>query len=472
MNLLALTLATGVSLAAVAAPTDDAAWIEDQRQKWNIPGVTVALVRLGEPAKLYASGFCDIEAKRACVPESVFHIASITKFFTGLLAAELAEEGLLNVDEPLSKRWPEFRLSDSRWKEVTLRDVLAQRAGLGWVDWPYIWDQTLTRETYIDRLVHVPMATGFREKYSYANANFIVAGSYLERVTGTRWEDLLLTRLVLPLNMRKTGFQMPSKESAGYGVDRAGRDVRMPPTTTQAIGPAGSIVSSAKDFAALIEMVLANGRHQGKQVLHASAVALATSPATRNSGFGIQLGTWRNRAIHEHAGGYPGYSAYFALLPTEKVGVVVLSNRNSTSFPEAMAIGLLERVLGLSQDEAAQQRYAKRNAQKAPRASVASDDQLPADKKYEGQYCNPAWGAFDVMRQQEKYRIRFGTHEFPLEQFKKGELQFAAMPGSDILRLTFIEDAEGKIFGFLLKDVDNPAVQVFEKRRCGSAVAR
>ena len=76
------------------------------------------------------------------------------------------------------------------------------------------------------------------------------------------------------------------------------------------------------------------------------------------------------------------------------------------------------------------------------------------------------------MRQQEKYRIRFGTHEFPLEQFKKGELQFAAMLGSDILRLTFIEDAEGKIFGFLLKDVDNPAAQIFEKRKCGTAAAR
>lgn len=251
MNFLALTFAISVSLTAVAAPTDDAAWIEEQWQNWNVPGVSVALARLGEPAKLYASGFCDIEAKRACVPESVFHIASITKFFTGLLAAELAEEGLLNVDEPLRKRWPEFRLAHSRWKEVTLRDVLGHQAGLGCVDWPFLWDQTLSRETHINRLVHVPMATDFREKYSYANANFIVAGSYLERVTGKRWGDLLLTRLVSPLNMRKAGFQMPSEESAGYGVDRAGRDVRMPPTTTQAIGPAGSIVSAAKDFAAL-----------------------------------------------------------------------------------------------------------------------------------------------------------------------------------------------------------------------------
>lgn len=72
-----------------------------------------------------------------CAPDSIFQIASMTKFFTGLLAAELAEEGLLNVDEPLSKRWPEFRLSNSRWTEVTLRNLLGQRAGLGSVDWPY-----------------------------------------------------------------------------------------------------------------------------------------------------------------------------------------------------------------------------------------------------------------------------------------------------------------------------------------------
>ena len=146
-----------------------------------------------------------------CAPDSIFQIASMTKFFTGLLAAELAEEGLLNVDEPLSKRWPEFRLSDSRWTEVTLRNLLGQRAGLGSVDWPYYWDPSLSRETYVARLTGVPMATGFREKFSYANSNFIVAGSYLERVTGKTWEDLVLTRLAAPLNMRKTGFQTISR---------------------------------------------------------------------------------------------------------------------------------------------------------------------------------------------------------------------------------------------------------------------
>ena len=471
----ALLGAISLATATVACADDDGEWIDAQLRKWQVPGVAIAIVRPGQAPMLLARGLCDIEKQVPCTADSPFSMGSTTKFVTGLLAATLAAEKKLSLDEPLINRWPEFRLSDPRWTEITLKDLLSQQSGLGSVDWPYFWDDTLTRQDYVARAAFFPMAKPFRSGWRYANANFVIAGAYLERVSGQSWEALVRERLLLPLRMTHSGFDSPAGKTAGYVRDGNGAFVRVPHINTPAIGPAGSLVSTARDFSSLLQTVLDSGKWQGQQVLPASAVSAAIAPVIGLSydrrsygppggyGLGVFLASYRNSTILQHSGGYGGYSTHFALLPQQKIGVVVLANRTRSEFPHALALGLIDRVLGMSGDEPLA-RWLEPATRKAPITAAASAPgptrPLPA---YAGKFRNPAWGVFEVYRAQGKLNIRYGPFEAPLDHYRYDNFSFESAPGWERLRLRFEADAEGNIGGFSMDDEENAQLQKFER---------
>ena len=467
----------GISLAVatVACADNDGDWIDAQLRKWQVPGVAIAIVRPGQAPVLLGRGFCDIDKQVPCTADSPFSMGSTTKFVTGLVAATLAAEKKLSLDEPLINRWPEFRLSDPRWIEINLKDVLSQRSGLGSVDWPYFWDETLTRQHYVGRVAFVPMAKPFRSGWRYANANFVIAGAYLERVSGQSWEALVRERLLLPLAMTHSGFEAPVGKTAGYVLDGNGAFARVPHLNTPAIGPAGSLVSTARDFSSLLQAVLDNGQWQGRQVLPASAVSTAIAPVIGTSydrrsyeapggyGLGVFLASYRNSTIVQHSGGYGGYSTHFALLPQRKIGVVVLANRTRSEFPHALALGLIDRALGMSGDEPLT-RWFEPATRKAPiKAAAPALDPTRPLPLYAGKFRNAAWGVFEIYLAQGKLNIRYGSFEAPLDHYRYDNFSFESAPGWERLRLRFEADAEGNVGGFSMDDEENAPMQKFER---------
>ena len=471
----ALLGAISLAAATVACAENDGEWIDAHLRKWQVPGVAIAVVRTGQAPLLLARGLCDIEKQVPCTTDSPFSMGSTTKFVTGLLAATLATEKKLSLDEPLITRWPEFRLSDPRWAEITLKDLLSQRSGLSSVDWPYFWDDTLTRQDYVARVAFVPMAKPFRSGWRYANANFVIAGVYLERVSGQSWESLVRERLLLPLRMTHSGFDSPAGKTTGYIRDGNGAFVRVPHINTPAIGPAGSLVSTARDFSTLLHVVLDNGKWRGQQVLPSSAVSAAIAPVIGLSydrrsygppggyGLGAFLATYRNATIVQHSGGYGGYSTHFALLPQQKIGVVVLANRTQSEFPHALSLGLIDRALGMSGDEPLA-RWLEPTTGKSLIAATGSVPEptrpLPA---YVGKFRNPAWGVFEVCLAQGKLNIRYGPFEALLDHNRDNDFSFESAPGWERLRLGFEADAQGNIRGFSLDDGSIAQLQKFER---------
>lgn len=453
-------------------------WVERQRQAWNIPGVVVVVARQNSEPIMYASGLCDIERNIPCTTKSSFHIASVSKFFTGLLAATLSVEKKIKLDEPLIEAWPEFRLSDTRWVDMTLRDLLSGRSGLGSVDWPYFWDEQLGRKDYLGRLRTLPMARPFRSNWAYANANFVAAGAYLERVTGKSWENLTGERLFAPLEMRNSGFQMPQAGTRGYGLDENGKNVPMARTMTQAIGPAGTIVSNAEDLSHFLTMLVNDGKWAGKQTLPAAALAAASAPTATGMGYdrryygapgayglGLFLASYRGHFIANHSGGYPGYMAHFAWLPHEKISVVVLANRNATQFAEAMTLGLLDRALGEDSEPMMSKFLAEETSSAAaPSANSGAPITRPLDS-YVGSYSSAAWGSFGIKGQGDQLQIHFGSFSSPLTHLNYDSFDFPAALNSERIRIRFDADFDGNIDGFWLEDEQNPAPQRFNKMK-------
>lgn len=471
---LLVSVAFASAITGAATTNDDGDWLEAQMHKWQVPGVTVAVVRSGQAPVLLARGLCDIEKQLPCTPDSPFQMGSTTKFVTGLLAATLAAETKLSLDEPLVKRWPEFRLSDPRWTDVTLTDLLSQRSGLGSVDWPYFWDNSLTRQDYVARAAFFPMAKPFRSGWKYANANFVIAGTYLERVSGKTWEALVHDRLLTPLQMNNSGFYSPAGKTAGYILDAHGQFVRAPFITTSAIGPAGSLVTTARDYATFLQMVLDGGKWQGRQVLPAAAIGAATAAVIGLSydrrsygppggyGLGVFLASYRNSTIVHHSGGYGGYSAHFAFLPQQKIGVAVFANRAQSEFPHALSLGLIDRAMGLSGDEPLA-RWLETTGKASTTVVVSAPAPTRPLPEYVGKFRNPAWGGFEIYLAQGRLRIRYGPFEAPLEHDRHDNFSFESARGWERLQLRFEVNVDGGIGGFSMDDRDNVPLQKFAR---------
>jgi CubicO group peptidase (beta-lactamase class C family) len=107
------------------------AFIEEVQQRWEVPGVTVAVVRRDGPVHVRAYGVRSVATAIPADIDTAFAIGSCSKAFTSGLAAALADAGMLGWDDPIRKYLPSFQLYDP-WisDRVTFRDALANRTGL------------------------------------------------------------------------------------------------------------------------------------------------------------------------------------------------------------------------------------------------------------------------------------------------------------------------------------------------------
>lgn len=459
-----LVLAVRVSHAEVVA---DTAWIEAARAKYDIPGVAIAVVERDKPVQFHAAGLCDVERAVRCTEHQRFPIGSVTKSITGLIAAVLASESKVDLDVPAVRYWPQLRLSDDRTRALTLRDLLIQQSGLGSVDWPYFWDASLTRDDYLARLAAVPPARPFRAGFSYANANFVLAGKILEAATGSTWESLVMQRLLRPLGMSSSGFDGTGKIAAGFAPTPDGRLIAVPFVSPPAIGPAGALVTTAADFSRLIAMLIGEGSVGGRQILPAEAInaALSTGGSRKKGGYGLGIGFthFRDELVFHHLGSMAGHSAAMLILPG-RWGVVVLTNRTASTFPEGLAFALLDRYMGQTGDETLKRFGGPLPAAAAAPAGAVIDTPKPV-ADLTGTYGHAAWGEFTVEASGSQLHIRFGTFAAAMDREGGESYSFLAAPGWERIRITFQRDVGGRVTGFSMADGSNEALQFFARTK-------
>jgi len=443
----------------------ESVWLDHARVRYGIPGLVIAVVQRGEPVQYLTSGYCDIARARGCTPSNPFPVGSITKSLTGLLAAHLAAKGTLDLDRAIRIIDPTIRLPDDRAQSITLRDLLDQRSGLGSVDWPFYWNPELPRKQYLARLPAVPPLRAFRSGFAYANANFVIAGKVIESASGSSWESLMRKELLLPLGMNESGFGSPGERTIGYGPPVGDIFTRFPDSYPVALRPAGGLVTTARDFARLLTMLVQGGEHDGRTILSKQAldIAFAADPARRGGyTFGIVFTRFRGQRVYHHTGAMAGFSSAYALVPG-KWATVILSNRTGTMFPEGLAFAMLDRHLGGEGDEAL---ASFGGPVQQPASTCVPGKLAPVTVQHPdpvGVFRHPAWGAFIVSATPSGHRIQIGAFSAPLTLEKPGSYCFAAAPGWESLRITSVLDATGRVNRWDLNDAMHPTLQRFTR---------
>jgi CubicO group peptidase (beta-lactamase class C family) len=292
-------------------------------------------------------------AARGAAADAIVELGSITKVVTALALADMAEEGLVGLDDPLSAHLPGAAAIPRRGeRELTLADLASHTSGLPRVPRDLLWRGLLRerRDPYAwitpDRLEASlararPRAPGGRARYS--NLGAALLGAALARRAGASYEGLVRGRVLAPLGMDETWVDLPEalRPRLAQGHSRRGRPV--PRWNMASFAGAGALVGSAAD---LLQLAAAVARPPDSRL--GRAIALSLAPRAR-AGPGVRVGLgWmvsRRRGGPPavwHNGGTGGFRTIVAIVP--QVGTAAVALATSARSTDALAMWLLERL--------------------------------------------------------------------------------------------------------------------------------
>lgn len=224
-----------------------------------------------------ARGVRRIGTRDAVGPDDRWHLGSNTKAMTAALYARLVEQGRAEWDAPLQDLFDGVAV-DPAWAGTTIRDLMRHRAGVKDADALgavfFMTARADPRSLPEQRLAVTERVlgaapTGPRGAFEYANANYMLAGAAIERITGRSWEEVLQAELFGPLGLDSAGFGAPKTSSAGgpnawghrgAGAARAAVDPNNAGADNPAaLGPAGTVHMSLADYGRWLRLFLTEG---------------------------------------------------------------------------------------------------------------------------------------------------------------------------------------------------------------------
>jgi CubicO group peptidase (beta-lactamase class C family) len=367
----ATLIGLGCAGAQVQIPPDIDATVERARTVFEVPGMAVAIVKDGRIALARGFGVRRIGGSEPVDAQTLFGIASNTKAFTATALALLVEDGQIQWDAPVIDYLPWFRLSDPYvTSEITVRDLLVHRSGLGLGAGDLLWwpPTTYDRKQITHRLRFIPLQTSFRSTYAYDNVLYTAAGEVIEAVSGQTWEEFVSSRILAKVGMNNSNvLHSAAAEGTNVAAPHAPVDGKVQvvkPFTSDITNPAGGINTGAADIARWLIVQLDSGRvADGSRLfspqttkelwsmvtpIPVSAPAPELSPA-KSSFMGYALGffvqDYRGKKIIRHTGSLPGYVSKVTMIPEIKLGVAVLTNQESREAYEAVTNHILDFYL-------------------------------------------------------------------------------------------------------------------------------
>lgn len=453
-------------------------YVNKAMRDWEVPGVAIAVVKGDEVVLAKGYGVRKVGEPATVDERTLFAIGSSSKAFTAACVAMLADEGKLKWDEPATKHLPGFELYDSYvTREMTVRDLLSHRSGLERGD--FLWYGTnYDRDEILRRARFIKPTWSFRSTFGYQNLMYLAAGQLVAKVSGKSWDDFIRERFFAPLGMTASSTSI----GALRGVDNVAQPhvevddkvVSVPYRLIDNIGPAGSINSNAADMAQWVRLQLGQGTYQDKRLISSGAVKETHTSQTvmryeppystfypeahfLNYGLGWFLSDYKGRKLVEHGGAIDGMRAQVALIPEEKLGLVVLTNRGGTVLPVALMYRTLDAYLGVrpARDWSAEllkttkaartQAEAARKKAEAERVKDTKPTHAPED--YAGTYKNDLYGEVKVTQGDGKLNLQLGpAFVSDLEHWHYDTFQAKFRnAGVTTANVTFALDARGKV---------------------------
>jgi CubicO group peptidase (beta-lactamase class C family) len=357
-------------------------YLQQQVDSNRIAGAVGLVLRDGKVVYERAVGWADKDGNRRMKPDAMFRIASQTKALTSIAIMMLVEEGKIALNNPVSRFIPAYARTTvmvngqmvPASRQITIRDLLTHTAGIsygtdsavaslyrekglgpaagpGW----YTADKDEPICTTMERLATLPFVSQPGEAWVYGY-NTDILGCIVEVASGTPLDEFLRTRITGPLGMTDTHFFVPPAKRdrlvTVYASDTSNHIVRAPDGARgqghyvdgprRSFAGGAGVVSTARDYARLMQMMLNGGELDGVRILSPFTVAVMTSNQTRtlydangSQGFGLGFSTLErlgadNTLFSVGSYGWGGaYGSTYRVDPKQRVVVVFMVNQLS-----------------------------------------------------------------------------------------------------------------------------------------------
>jgi CubicO group peptidase (beta-lactamase class C family) len=406
--------------------------------KTTSPGCTVGVYQDDRILYQRAYGMANLDHDVALKPDSVFHVASVSKQFTAAAILLLAQDGKLSLDDEVRKYIPE--LPDFGHK-ITIRHLGNHTSGirdqwslLGLAGWRYSRDLITDDDALevLSRQQDLNFTPG--ERHLYSNSGFTLMAIIVSRVSGKSFRDFTTERIFKPLGMVNTHFRDNFAEivkNQAYGYAPSRDTFRLSVTNFDTAG-ATSLLTTVGDMAKWFR------NFDDPTVGGTTLIAGLLERGVLNNGkpidyaFGISHGTYRGLPVVSHGGSDAGYRSAFVRFPNQRFGVATLCNISNVN-PTDLSYRVADIFLG---DKL---KPAQSNATEALPEVPMTAEQLA---RYAGYYWNRTdfIGRRITMDNGSLYTAGGGDR---LRLKPVGERRFELATPGGRMPLTFEEDARG-----------------------------
>lgn len=332
--------------------------IEETLKKSNIPGGLIAVFQNGKILHMKPFGLANVELDVPVSDNSVFEIGSISKQFATATVMLLAEEGKLNVDDPISKY---INALPGEWAAVTIKQLMLHQSGIP--DYEEIRSYDVYRYRLIpDEVIKIghsrpmdfPPGTG----YYYSNTGYYLLSMIIQQVEAMPLRDVMQTRIFTPLGMSQTRFADPAAiikhRVAGYWENKVGDLINRNPTEYSSTLAAGGLLTSAADMAKW------DAALNGDDFLSAASKAEMWQSGTlpdgseTHYGYGWSLSPYKDTyKTRSHSGQVGGFISMYMRLPDQGISTMLFINRYRARGVREMNNKLVDTFLHIEETDQA-----------------------------------------------------------------------------------------------------------------------
>jgi len=323
--------------------------VEKAMTDFPTPGFELCIVKDGDVVYSKGFGLADVAENRPATPQSLDLQGSISKSMTAVAIMHLAEQGLIDLDAPVTDYLPYFTMADDRYPAITVRMLLSHRSGMP--DSPAKWTEPLDPamnplEQAVRDLAEIELFFKPGEGWSYSSYGYSALGAIIAAVTGKPFESYMAEAWLTPLGMTQSTFATedadPAARMTGYVSDAAGTAT---PTGVACDGrdaSACTLWSNCEDMVKYAQFLLNEGEVDGNALLQPETLEAMWTP-TSETGWLESVGPWYGATIAEyglgwflgekdghklvgHAGGAEGFNAQIQLAPDDGLAVIAMDN--------------------------------------------------------------------------------------------------------------------------------------------------
>ncbi|HTE01569.1 MAG TPA: serine hydrolase domain-containing protein [Mucilaginibacter sp.] len=399
------------SVSAQSIPEEKVKKIDSLFKQWNTPkspGFTIGIVR--NDSLIYAKGYglANLEYNVPNTPETIFHMASVSKQFTAYAIVLLARQGKLNLDDDIRKYLTWF--PDLKQK-ITIRNLLNHTSGIR-DQWQLLamagtrLDDVITEEQIV-KVLSKQQALNFKpgDEWSYSNSGFTMLGEIVRSVTGKSLRQFTDSAIFKPLGMNNTHFhddytEIVPNRSYSYGTN--GKNGYVNAILSYSNAGATSLFTNINDMSKWVINFYDHKVGDQKDIEQLTQKCVLNNGKVQDYAMGISNDEYRGQKRYSHNGGDAGYRTSVEVFPDLKMGFIVFSNLGETD-PTGKANALANLFIKDPSPKAVQAKPQHKDLDNAILKDTVSI------KKYTGDYISDDGAHFGYrLRNQKLYWITPG----------------------------------------------------------------